>query len=144
MKYSILVVILIVLNFSAIAQTTAVDISGTYKVTYDATNALIVDSLILNSDGTFEFHEYDKHDEGIPPERNKYAKGTWKVEKTLIYFTTTKSDFDDKYTLDFNNTKARFITKSPRDTSDRNIKTSIQFYQSEISWITKRTLLKMD
>lgn len=117
---------------------------GTYEMKLEASNALIIDNLTLNQNGTFEFHEYDKHDLGIPPERNTYAKGTWKIEKNLILFSTSDSDFDEKYTLDFNNTKARCIKKSSRDTSDRDIKTSIKFYESEIFWIPNRTLLKME
>lgn len=116
---------------------------GTYEMRLEAINALIIDKLTINPNGTFEFHEYDNHEKGIPRERNKYAKGTWKVDKNLIIFTSFKSDFDEKYTLDFNNTKARFISKSPRDTSDTDIKTSIKFFVSEIPWITGRTLLKI-
>ena len=97
-----------------------------------------------NSDGTFLFHEYDKIDGGSPPERNKYAKGTWKADKKIIAFFADTSDFDEKHTLNFNTTKARFISKSPRDTSDKDIKTSIQFFQSEIPWITGRTFIKAD
>ncbi len=144
MKKSVLIVLIIALNFSINAQTNAEDVSGVYKVTYDATNALIIDELTLNVDGTFIFHQYDKHENGIPPERNHYAKGIWKLDKNLITFTASESDFDEKYTLDFNNTKARFITKSPRDISGRDIKTSIQFYESKIFWIIKRMLLKTD
>ena len=144
MKKSILIVFIMALNFSVHAQATAENVSGVYGLTYDATNALIIDTLTLNADGTFEFHEYDKHENGIPPERNKYGKGNWRLDKTEITFTTGEIDFDEKYTLDFNETKARFITKSPRDNSDREIKTSIQFYKSELSWVVKRLLVEMD
>ncbi|MGJ8591337.1 MAG: hypothetical protein ACSHXF_02245 [Aquaticitalea sp.] len=143
MKTSFLITLLIAINFATVSQTTINEVSGNYEVTYDSTNALIIDKLSLNSDGTFVFHEYDKHDNGVPPERNKYAKGTWKLEKNTITFSTTESDFDEKPTLDLNNTKARFITKSPRDTSDRDVKTSIKFFQSETPWVTGRTLLKI-
>ena len=133
---------MIVLNSSVFAQTSMEIISGEYEVTYNSSNSLIVDKLTLNPDGTFVFHEYDKHDNGVPPERNKYGKGTWHVEKNIISFTTSKADFDEKYTLDFNTSTARFITKLPRDNSNRDIKTSLKFFNSEIPWITGRTLLK--
>ncbi len=120
----------------------AQDIAGVYEVRYESSNALIVDTLTLNADGTFVFHEYDRHEDGIPQERNKYAKGTWKSIKNLIHFSTNKSDLDEIHTLDFNNTKARYISKSPRDKSDRIIKTSIRFFESEINWISGRILLK--
>lgn len=144
MTKSVLIAFILTINFSTHAQTTTEEISGVYEVTYDATNALIIDKLTLNADGTFDFHQYDKHDNGIPPERNLYGRGTWRADKKLIYFFADKTDFDEKHTLDFNSTKARFITKPPRDNSDREIKTSIQFYDSEIFWITGRTLLKIE
>ncbi|WCO01556.1 hypothetical protein [Psychroserpens ponticola] len=115
---------------------------GTYEMKLEASNALIIDKLTLNQNGTFEFHEYDRHDNGIPPERNKYAKGTWVSDKNIIYFTAINSDIDSTHQLNFNATKARFISKSPRDKSDRVIETSLLFYESELFWITGRTLLK--
>ncbi len=144
MKNLLWLVCFVALNYYATAQLTNEDVSGVYEVTYDSTNALIIDKLTLNPDGTFVFHEYDKHDNGLPPERNKYAKGTWRADKMLIYFSSDKTDFDDTYTLDFNNTKARYIRKSARDLSERNIKTALQFYDSEIFWITGRTLFKVE
>jgi len=125
MKKSLLITVILALNFSVFAQNTVEDISGVYELTYDLTNALIIDRLILNADGSFDFHEYENIKKRLIPEGNNYGKGTWSIDKNLIYFTTTQSDFAEKYTLNFNNTKARFITKSPRDTSDREIKTAI-------------------
>jgi len=60
----------------------------------------------------------------------------------LISFYTETSDLNDNFTLNFTGTKARLITKSPRDPSDRVIKTALSFYKSEISWIIGMTLLK--
>jgi len=122
--------------------TNAQDVAGNYEVIYESTNALIIDKLILNADGTFVFHEYDRHEGGDPPERNKYAKGTWSADNNIISFFASVSDIDDKHQLNFNNTKARFISKSPRDKSVRVIETSIRFFESEISWIKSRTFLK--
>lgn len=141
-KFLLLVIFLFFSEF--ISAQTNEEVAGIYGVTFDASNSTIVDTLTLHSDGTFFFHEFDKHDMGIPPGRNQYAKGTWKLENKIITFATSEVDFDEKHTLDFNTTKARFITKSPRDKSDRDIKTSIQFYESDIFWIPKRTFLKMN
>jgi hypothetical protein len=139
MKYQILFFTLVI-HLAIIAQTS--NVIGTYDLRLESSNALIVDTLILHSDKTFVYHSYDKHDGGIPPERNFYGKGTWTFEKNIIHLSSNKDDFDEKYTLDFNNSKARFITKSPRDKSDRVIPTSLQFYKSEIFWIPKRNLIK--
>lgn len=144
MKKLLLTALILSTPIFANAQTTTEEFSGVYAVTYQTTNSLIVDTLTLNTDGTFVFHEYDKHDNGLPPERNKYAKGTWRADKKLIYFFADKTDFDEKHTLDFNSTKARFIDKSLKDKSNRDIKISIRFYESDIFWITGRTLLKIE
>ena len=69
--------------------------------------------------------------EAYHPRAINLAKSYWEIDKNLLILTTSKCDFDKKYTLDFKNTKARFISKSPRDKSNRDIKTSIQFYESE-------------
>ena len=126
--------------FNTIAQTKS--IPGTYKFEYMGSNAMIEDTMILKPDGTFSFHEYDKHDGGVPPERNKYGKGRWKLEDNIVTFIVSKSDIDDKYTLDFNNSKARFVTKSPRDKSDRLKPTSLKFFKSNILWMVKRDFIK--
>ena len=99
--------------------------------------------LDLKVDGTFTFHIYRKISHKNP-EENFYEKGTWKVEKeNVIYFyTDIESDIDEKYTLDFNNTKARYITKSPRDKSDKIVKTHLRFYESETSWLKGYKLFK--
>lgn len=131
-------------NVPISAQNNSSEISGVYEMRIDVTNALIIDTLTLNSDGTFVFHEYDKHEKGIPPERNNYGKGSWRIEKNVILFSVNKNDLDTKHTLNFNNSKARFISKYPRDKSDREIRTSIKFYDSEIFWIKGRALIKIN
>lgn len=105
---------------------------------------LIEYKLTLNPDGTFVFDSYSKVKGGIPPEANKYGKGKWSVKDNLISFLTNKQeDFDDKYTLDFNNSTARFITKNPRDKSDKVVKTKLQFLESEIFWMERIDLFKI-
>ncbi|AXP81572.1 hypothetical protein CJ739_2499 [Mariniflexile rhizosphaerae] len=99
--------------------------------------------LTLNQDGTFFFHSYSNNKKGIPPEVNKYGKGTWKADKNIIsFFTDKKNDIDEKHNLDFENSKARFISKSPRDKTDKIIKTSLRFFESKIFWIEKLQIFK--
>ncbi|MGB1307397.1 MAG: hypothetical protein ACPG6B_00705 [Oceanihabitans sp.] len=119
------------------------NILGTYQIETHATNGKLKRTLILNTDGSFEFHNYEFHEGGLPQEKNNYARGTWTLHKKLIYFTTLQKDLNDKYTLDFSASKARFISKSPRDKSNRDIKTALHFYQSEIFWIKGMKLEKI-
>ncbi|WP_297765642.1 hypothetical protein [uncultured Muriicola sp.] len=100
-------------------------------------------TLTLQEDGTFHFHSYEDHQRGISWERNKYGKGNWRMDGKIVSFITDKEkDIDEKYTLDFSNSKARFITKPERDKTDRKIETKLQFFESEIFWIERLKILK--
>jgi len=58
---------------------------------------LIEYKLRLNQDGTFLFHSYSNNKIGIPPEVNKYGKGKWSADDTVISFYSDKeNDFDKK------------------------------------------------
>lgn len=100
--------------------------------------------LTLNPDGTFLFHSYSKIQGGNSAEDNKYGKGKWSAIDNLITFSANKKeDFDSKYTLDFNNSTARFIAKNPRDKSDKVVKTKLQFLESEIFWMKSVDVFKL-
>lgn len=100
--------------------------------------------LTLNQDGTFVFHSYSKMQGGVPPEVNKYGKGKWTSKDNMITFSTNKQeDFDEKYTLDFNNSTARFKTKNPRDKSDQIVKTRLTFLESGIPWMERLDVFKI-
>lgn len=118
--------------------------SGTYVYDFKGSNGNSRRTLILSIDGTFMFHTYEPHDGGLPSERNFYGKGTWTSNKNLVYFSTNPSDLFGKQSLDFNNTKARYNTKSLRDRSDRDIKTSLRFYESKVFWLKGMLLLKQE
>lgn len=117
---------------------------GTYLLKLNANNGDFHKwEITLNPDSTFLFHSSSKINNGIPPEKSTYGKGTWRAEKNTIYFFTDKTkDLDKKYTLDFTNTKARYDTKSPRDKSDSVIPTKLWFSQSDITWVEGKQLLK--
>lgn len=142
MKYVLTSIILL----SSIAAFTQ-DVVGTYQLhstSTDSDDFELKRILTLRADGTFEYYNYRKVERGIPPETHTYGKGSWKRESKVIMFTSGASDIDDKFTLDFSGTKARFIAKSPRDKSDRVIKTALSFYDSEIFWVTGMKLIKTD
>jgi len=125
--------------------TNAQEVVGVYQLksgSKDSNGFELRRTLTLNADGTFEYYNYRYVENGIPKETHTYGKGTWKKEKKVIIFSTDASELDDKFTLDFTGTKARFISKSPRDKSNRVIKTALSFFSSEISWITGMKLLK--
>ena len=120
-------------------------IVGDYKLTLGTKDKDLLEyKLILSKDGTFHFHYYSNIKFGIPPESNKYGKGKWTVKNNIIEFLSdSQKDFDEKYTLDFNNSKARFETKHPRDKTDQIVKTKMVFLESEIFWMNRIEMLKM-
>ena len=145
MKTFIFLITVLSSSFFVNAQVTIKDVAGTYERKLSSTGSHIINyTLNLNTDGTFHFHSYDKIDRGIPPERNTYAKGTWTLDKKVVSFSTSPTDFDEKFTLDFNNSKARFISKHPRDKSDKVVETALRFYESQIGWINSLYILKIE
>jgi len=118
--------------FLSFTLTNAQDITGEYKLEHRGTNAIVSRTLTLKADGTFLFHSYEKHDQRIIQEVHAYGRGTWKQNKKVISFFTEASDMNAIHTLNFNASKARYNSKSPRDKSDRDIKTSIQFYKTDV------------
>lgn len=141
MKSILLITFFLALNHSLFTQPT---IEGTYIYEFNGTNGSSKRTLTLNANGTFLFHTYEYHERGMPQERNFYGKGSWTSDINIVHFKSTRSDIDDKYTLDFNNTKARFDTKSIRDKSERDIKTSLRFYESEVFWFKGMILLRSE
>jgi hypothetical protein len=133
--------LLLTIGFSVSAQTE--NYAGTYILHLDGKDGSILDyTLHLNTDNTFQFTSFQKLID-IRGEHDKYnyGKGTWKVENKIIKFTTEKANLDEKHKLNFSGSTARLIKKSPRDTSEKVVPTSLQFYKSEIFWIANLKLI---
>ena len=138
---SLVFIIFTILSLNLSAQTE--DYAGTYALHIEGKDENILDyKLQLNTDNTFEFTSYQKLVD-VRGEQHKYnyGKGTWKVENKIIKFTSTSSDLDEKYTMNFSGSTARLIKKSPRDTSDKVVPTALQFYKSDIFWIANLKLV---
>ena len=133
--------LILTIGFSLSAQTE--NYSGTYILHLEGKDGNILDyKLQLNQDNTFIFVSFQKLlDTRGEHDKYNYGKGTWKVENKIIKFTTEKTDLDEKHTLNFSGSTARLIKKSPRDTSEKVVPTSLQFYKSEIFWIANLKLM---
>ncbi|WJS96986.1 copper resistance protein NlpE [Flavobacterium johnsoniae] len=141
MKHFI-ITLLLISGISLSAQSN--QFSGDYARSLSDDKHIIEYKLTLNQDGTFLFHSYRKMQGGTLPEENKYGKGKWSLKDNVITFSSDKKDdFDAKNTLDFNNSKARFVTKNPRDKSDKVVKTKLQFLESEIPWMKRIDIFKV-
>ena len=137
----IFLLLVLTIGFSLSAQTE--NYAGTYILHLEGKDASILDyTLHLNTDNTFQFTSFQKLlDTRGEHDKYNYGKGTWKVENKIIKFTTEKTDLDEKHTLNFSGSTARLIKKSPRDTSEKVVPTSLQFYKSEIFWIANLKLI---
>ena len=127
-------IVLAIISLNVFSQSE--EFAGKYVWISNNTNANFKYTLTLQPDGTFTLHSYTYHLQANTPESNQYGKGTWTATKKILSFTTnSNTDFDNIYTLDLNNSKARYISKSPRDKSNSVVKTKIKFYASNIGWI---------
>ena len=103
----------------------------------------------LIADSTFEFHSYEKRKLGLPSnkrfnERNQYVTGTCTLYGKVISLSTSANDFDEKYTWDFNNSKAGFISKHPMDKLDKVVETAMRFHESGIFCIEHLHILRIE
>lgn len=135
MKTTICILCLLLATSSVLSQNNQV--AGEYIINLiENSKHKIEYKLTLEEDGRFFFHSYSFNKQGLPQVTQLYGRGNWSLKGTIVSFVTdVKEKIDDKYTMDFSNTRARFITKPVRDKTDRIIKTRLIFFQSEIHWV---------
>ncbi|QLC65573.1 copper resistance protein NlpE N-terminal domain-containing protein [Flavobacterium sp. LPB0248] len=138
----IITALLLIIKLNLFAQSN--QFAGDYTRSLSTEKHKIEYKLTLNQDGTFEFHSYSNMQGGNPEEGNLYGKGKWSAKDNLVTFSSDKkTDLDEKYTLDFSHSTARFVTKNARDKSDKVVKTKLQFLESEIFWIKRIDIFKV-
>jgi hypothetical protein len=140
---AILIFLILISSFTSFSQSD--NVIGDYTIKLKTVDDNLLEyKLTLSQDSTFNFHYYSSIKNGIPPEVNKYGKGKWTMENNVIsFFCDKQKDIDDKNALDFSNSKARFITKSPKDKTDQIIKIRLQFLKSEIFWMARIEMFKV-
>lgn len=125
-KFIITIIIFLCVILNTLAQ------SGTYiREPKSVDSTKIKWALSLNIDGTFLYHFFRDISGEANSEENFYGKGTWESTGQLIYFYSESSSLSDEFTINLNNSKAKIKSKSPRDKSDKIIKSSLRFYESE-------------
>ncbi len=135
-------IILLLIPFASWAQMDQVQGEYTLEMGSEEQH-FIVYTLRLNPVGTFYFHSRTERKKGLPSETDLYGRGSWKAEARrkfsteipVISFVTETGDLNEQYTLDFTGTQARWVSKSPRDKSDREVETRLRFFESQIFWI---------
>jgi len=129
------------LSFTAAGQQAS--INGTYLRAHKVNESGDISyRLTLKSDFTYQF-EFSRQITSKNPREHANSQGTWKqLDKTRIELTTNKDIIDLKDVLDLTGSKAHFISKNPRDKSDREIPTALKIYDSPVSWIKGLDLIK--
>lgn len=120
--------------------------AGTYYLQMGSEDSRFIEyKLSLQPDGTFDFHSHTKSSEkiGLPEEVIQYGHGAWAYKDKKVFFSTNrKEDLNQEFTLDLGNSKAHFISKSPRALSDLPFKTRLKFFSSDIFWIEGIEMIK--
>ena len=128
------VAIVLFFNVSLLAQQPSID--GTYGRSITTVNGGVISyNLLLKQDSTFTFTYYRKLSTDRA-EQTTHCEGTWIVlDAKKVELIANTELFDTPNFINLKDTKAHFITKSPRDKSSRKIPTSLKFYESNIPWI---------
>lgn len=138
--------LLICLLFCSQAFAQADAVAGDYFVQLGNEDTRLIEyRLTLHQDSTFFFHAHTKSSEkiGIPEASNDYGRGTWIFQdKKVLFYTNPEKDLEGKYSLNFANSRAHFLTKSPRDLSGRPFKIRLKFFESDIFWIKGLEIFK--
>lgn len=88
--------------------------------------------LTIKGDGTFTFDRL-RPAWGNNLEDNIYGKGTWTSKgKYITFYTDPTTQLDEKYTLNFTNTKGRWDARNNR----------LILFESDIFWLRKFAIVK--
>ncbi len=113
---------------------------ASYGATYDLSNAFIEYKLELRPDNTFVFHFFRKNYCDICEEENQFGKGTWSMNNNSLLLTIDpRTDIDEKFSLDLNDSRARLITKQNSEGIKREV---LKFFDSNIFWVKSMELQK--
>ena len=127
---SVITLLIIITSISVYSQ--EVDHTGTYYWEI-ADHEVFKRKLIVYQDGTFTFDWYRNLNNPASPEEFAWGKGTWTSKGKYIYFNTDpENDIDEKYTLNFTNTKGRWDARNNR----------LILYESDIFWLKRFAIQK--
>lgn len=119
------------------------DIAGEYEKISKSGSVQYL--LKLHPNGTFHFDSYSvRQIEGnilriegsLTMEPSLRGRGTWRAENDVIYFRTDRdTDIDYNYTLNFDDTKAKFKNEPSKNSSNEKAIAKLEFFESGIFWI---------
>lgn len=135
------ILLLVAITLLTILPVNSQTIEGTYTNKWEAKSGeALAYTLILNEDNTFEFHSYRtllSADSDI----SKKVNGTWNLKGHILVL---KTDSEKGLGSDLNNSKARFMSVSPRNPNFNVIKPSLKFFQSDVFYAKNMELHKQE
>ncbi len=134
----------VVISFCALFSAFSQNMQGIYANTWASSDRESLSyTLALNEDGTFTF-ESSRTYTGTPDLIAK-AEGTWKQQGLLLELITEVGNEEaNALAIELNNTKARFVSLSPRHPDFNLVKPSLEFTKSEVFYAQGMELLKQD
>lgn len=120
-------------------------IEGLYFNKWEAASGESIQyDLNLLKDGHFTFHSTRSYRSNLPDTLVE-ANGTWNLEGHLLVLKTTADDeVENDLQTNLNNTKARFISISPRNPDFNLVNPSLKFYKSKVFYTKDMELIKTE
>lgn len=134
----------VVIFFCALFSTFSQNIQGIYTNKWGSSDQESLSyTLSLKEDGTFTFESFRTYI-GTPDIITK-AQGTWENNGVLlVLFSEVSKDEDNSLAAELNNTKAKFISLSPRHPDFNLVKPTLEFTKSEVFYVQGMELRKQD
>ncbi|MEP2935355.1 MAG: hypothetical protein ABJM06_06530 [Gilvibacter sp.] len=128
-----LIIIAFFVSCTLLGQTSGIDGKYTREINTNE-GGKIAYNLVLEQDSTFTFTYYRKLATDRA-EQTTHCQGSWTLlnAKKIELIANTKL-FDTPDFINLEETKAHYITKSPRDKSGRKVPTVLKIYQTNIPW----------
>lgn len=129
--------IAIVIVFNGNAQS----IVGTFSNVWEAPSGeSLTYEITLNEDGTFYFESLRTFLNS--EEKTETASGKWKMDNHLLVLTTDLKDKSSELISGLNDSKARYVSISPRHPKFNSLKSSLKFFQSDVFYAKEMELFK--
>ena len=127
------------ITFTLITSVNSQNIDGIYTNKWESKSGeTLAYTLTLNPDGTFIF---ESERISLPPDMGITSNviGTWNLTGHLLVLST---DSNTDFSSNLNNSKARYVSVSPRNPKFNLVKPSLHFYQSDVFYAKDMKLHK--
>lgn len=137
------ILLTLVISFSTLFNCFSQTIEGTYSNIWTSPSGESLSyELTLNEDGTFKFTSTQSYLSSDVT--TMHAEGTWKIQNYLLVLNTEGNSDAKELASRLNNSKARYVSVSPRNPNFNLMKPSLKFYKSDVFFAKEMALQKDD